>query len=218
MARCARQALGLRFEEGAHGVPGGAWARHEQPGRRQGELLRSAPARRMMVREITARWIPDDKKRRLPETGRAGSGGRRGRTGPPDEPRRPPPVGRADPDAGGRSSRVCREDTDTGRPGWFLGGLRAKERRETARRPWSETTIFLAQVADLQHLSGSWPGWRNWQTHGTQNPATFKVVSVRPRLRAPFFFRRRRKLPRRGPQGRHHSRIDGHSQSHWLPL
>src|ERR1035437_9337831 len=28
------------------------------------------------------------------------------------------------------------------------------------------------------------PGWRNWQTHGTQNPAPSKGVSVRPRLRA----------------------------------
>ncbi len=29
------------------------------------------------------------------------------------------------------------------------------------------------------------PEWRNWQTHGTQNPAAHKAVSVRPRLSAP---------------------------------
>ena len=43
---------------------------------------------------------------------------------------------------------------------------------------------FLANCSVTVLYCQCQPGWRNWQTHGTQNPAPLKGVSVRPRLSA----------------------------------
>ena len=64
-----------------------------------------------------------------------------------------------------------------------------------------EKSVYFDISRPTVRLS-SRPGWRNWQTHGTQNPAPFKGVSVRPRLRAPVFAPAAagRRLPRRSPR------------------